>query len=78
MRKELDDAELKRKRVFITLLKSLISKIGTGFDKLSIPDSVNIAKIFIPKKFGCYRKGSKYITGYINDERRLYLVYQYS
>ena len=78
MKKELDDAEIKRKRVSITLLKSLISKIGTGFDKLSIPDSVNIAKIFIPKKFGCYRKGSKYITGYINDERRLYLVYQYS
>lgn len=78
MKKELDDAEIKRKRVSITLLKSLISKIGTGFDKLSIPDSVNIAKIFIPKKFGCHRKGSKYITGYINDERRLCLVYQYS
>ena len=78
MSKELDDAEIKRYRVFIPLRKNLINQISTCFDKILILDDVNIAEIFLLKKCGCHRKGSKYIIGYKNYERKFFLVYQYS
>ena len=56
MRKEFDDVEIERNRVFISPPKSLISMISVGIYKIFVPDDVNIDKIFLLKKICCGKK----------------------